>query len=509
MTVRPLVSIIVNNYNYARFLRDAIDSALAQTYAPLEVIVVDDGSTDESRAIITEYGARIIPVFKENGGQASAFNAGFAASHGDVVIFLDADDILLPSAAAQAVPLFEDGVAKVHWSMPEVDVTGRRTGVVHPDRPLGEGNLRQRTIEEGPLAGIAPPTSGNAWARTLLEQILPVPEDEFRINTDGYLHTLVWMYGEARVLADPQSLYRMHGSNHFASRSAEDKLERHRAKFVHQCRALASHLAAQGVSSRPEIWKLRKGIRDAEVHAAGKAALRDALPPDANIILVDDGAWANPDDPTPIAGASILPFLSRSRVYHGTPDDDAEAIAEVERLRREGADFLVFPWFSFWWFSAYPGFRDYLWQSCAPGVWTDFLAILDLRDFNRNMNLRHALERAIPQGDHYALVDESCYAYAAAPGLLIIPDRKVSHFMMQGGLYYGLPADDAAALEELARLQTDGANFIVFPSFTFWWLDYYQGFARHLEENFRRVIANGDIVVFETISREPSPVTDA
>jgi glycosyltransferase involved in cell wall biosynthesis len=71
----PLVSVIVNNYNYARFLPDAIDSALRQTYGHVEVIVVDDGSTDESRVVIASYGNRIRAVLKRNGGQGSAFNA--------------------------------------------------------------------------------------------------------------------------------------------------------------------------------------------------------------------------------------------------------------------------------------------------------------------------------------------------------------------------------------------------------------------------------------------------
>src|SRR5260370_30307126 len=109
-----LASIIINNYNYAAFLREAIDSALNQTWSPTEVIVVDDGSTDGSREIIATYGDRILPVMKENGGQNSALNAGFSASRGDVILFVDSDDALLPTAAEAAAGAFrEPDVVKV------------------------------------------------------------------------------------------------------------------------------------------------------------------------------------------------------------------------------------------------------------------------------------------------------------------------------------------------------------------------------------------------------------
>ena len=74
------LSIIVNNYNYARFLSHAIDSALAVAHEDVEVIVVDDGSTDHSRSVIEKYGGKIRSIFKPNGGQASAFNAGYAVA---------------------------------------------------------------------------------------------------------------------------------------------------------------------------------------------------------------------------------------------------------------------------------------------------------------------------------------------------------------------------------------------------------------------------------------------
>ena len=92
----PLVSVIINNFNYGRFLSECIKSALDQTYHSVEVVVVDDGSTDNSRNVIHDFAGKVIPVLKANGGQASAFNAGFASSRGGVVCFLDSDDFFAP-----------------------------------------------------------------------------------------------------------------------------------------------------------------------------------------------------------------------------------------------------------------------------------------------------------------------------------------------------------------------------------------------------------------------------
>src|SRR6266571_4575720 len=103
---RLAVDIVVNNFNYGRFLAEAIDSALAQTYSNVRVIVVDDGSTDESREVLGAYRDSAEVVLKSNGGQASALNNGFARSTGDVVIFLDADDMLRSDAAALAAAAF-------------------------------------------------------------------------------------------------------------------------------------------------------------------------------------------------------------------------------------------------------------------------------------------------------------------------------------------------------------------------------------------------------------------
>ena len=105
----PLATIIITSYNYAAYVGRAIDSALAQTYPQVEVIVVDDGSRDGSAEIIAQYGNRIGSLLKANSGQASAWNAGFNLSHGDVICFLDSDDVLLPTAMEKAMCAFREG----------------------------------------------------------------------------------------------------------------------------------------------------------------------------------------------------------------------------------------------------------------------------------------------------------------------------------------------------------------------------------------------------------------
>src|SRR5947199_8414115 len=96
-------------YNYARYLREAIDSALGQTCAPLEVIVVDDGSTDETPEVLSSYGDRIRVIRQQNQGVAVARNAGIAAAGGDYLAFLDSDDIWYPRKLELQNARFRDG----------------------------------------------------------------------------------------------------------------------------------------------------------------------------------------------------------------------------------------------------------------------------------------------------------------------------------------------------------------------------------------------------------------
>src|SRR4051794_14368672 len=126
MEADPKASIVVVNYNYAQFLHDAIESSLAQTYSNTEVVVIDDGSTDHSAEVIKSYGNRIIPVLKERAGQASCYASGLAASSGDLVLYLDADDFLYPHCLGDVISSWKEGCVKAHFYLEVVDERGAK-----------------------------------------------------------------------------------------------------------------------------------------------------------------------------------------------------------------------------------------------------------------------------------------------------------------------------------------------------------------------------------------------
>ncbi len=106
---RPLVSVVVPNYNYGRFLPRALESVFAQTYSDVEVLVVDDGSTDDSLEVMRRYDGRIRSISQPNGGVSRARNLGVRESRGELIAFLDSDDWWLEEKLAKEVALLESG----------------------------------------------------------------------------------------------------------------------------------------------------------------------------------------------------------------------------------------------------------------------------------------------------------------------------------------------------------------------------------------------------------------
>jgi glycosyltransferase involved in cell wall biosynthesis len=226
MTESLLVSIIINNYNYARFLPDAINSAINQTYPHTEIIVVDDGSTDNSRDIIAGYGDRIIPIFQPNGKQAAAFNSGFAKSKGDIIIFLDSDDYLYPQTVEKIVAVWQPKLSKVHYRLEVVDADRQSLGYTFPQggKPLSTGEVWKTLLDIGGYVRV--PTSGNALNRKALLPLFPIADD-YKLTADDYLSVLVPFAGEVAAVEEPLGAYRIHGSNQWALATVtSDRLHR-------------------------------------------------------------------------------------------------------------------------------------------------------------------------------------------------------------------------------------------------------------------------------------------
>jgi hypothetical protein len=374
MSAALRASIIISSYNYARFLGQAIDSALGQSYPDIEVIVVDDGSSDESPQVIRGYRDRIRPLFKENGGQASAWNAGFAVSRGEVVFFLDSDDTLLPAAANQVMPLFQEAdVAKVHWPLWEIDRRGVRTGNVTPREQLPEGDLHGSVLTAGADGYTWPPTTGNAWSRRFLESVLPMPEEEFKTSPDLYLSALAPLFGNVKRVAEPQGCWRLHGENNSGIQPFDERLQEMEQRIDCCVGALATFGRAAGFDV--DVPVLRANSWWLQIHVATQELLA-LIPPGNAFILADEDAWTTTES---ISGRRRIPFLEREGQYWGLPADDQTAITELERLRRSGASFLVIAWPAFWWLDYYAGLHRHLRSKYRCVLENDRLVVFDLR----------------------------------------------------------------------------------------------------------------------------------
>lgn len=217
MTDRPFVSVLINTYNHARFIRAAVDSVFTQTEidpASLEVIVVDDGSTDETNEILQSYGAKIRLVTKANGGQASAFNAGIPMCRGDVICLLDGDDWWNPLKIKKVCEAFAHDdtlVAVGHGIMLEDEVAGKS----HPMHPATQLLLRHLSAEDVSIFRTNMcflGTSRLSIRREVALSMLPVT-DELVFEADEHFFTLLPAIGNVAILTDVLTHYRIHGAN--------------------------------------------------------------------------------------------------------------------------------------------------------------------------------------------------------------------------------------------------------------------------------------------------------
>jgi glycosyltransferase involved in cell wall biosynthesis len=205
----PLISVILGNYNYCHFIAKAIDSVLGQTYTNFELIIVDDGSTDSSREVITGYDdSRIRVIFQENGGQAAAFNAGFLVARGEIIAFIDSDDWWRCDKLECILEWHRFLNADYGILQHQLDVW--EDGNKRPYKlTLPVGDCFSEMQESGKIDFFVP-TSGLCFRKEILNMVFPIPT-VFRFSADAYLMRTAFVFGKVYSIPEALGVYRRHG----------------------------------------------------------------------------------------------------------------------------------------------------------------------------------------------------------------------------------------------------------------------------------------------------------
>jgi glycosyltransferase involved in cell wall biosynthesis len=248
----PLFTVLIDTYNYGQFIEEAVRSALEQDFSAerVEVLVVDDGSTDDTAERLVKFGGRIRYLRKENGGQASAFNFGLAQARGELVALLDADDAWLPGK-----------LARMHRALveyPEAGMAYHRLYEWREDGGMGQGGhfaAISGRVTESRRALLSYPmmqTSCLVFRRAALQDLLPIPEG-LRTQADAYLTALIVLISPVAAVDEFLGKYRVHGENLFHVQGGGTN-----------ARQLENRIAMRELLVREIREWLRKHARDAE-----------------------------------------------------------------------------------------------------------------------------------------------------------------------------------------------------------------------------------------------------
>jgi glycosyltransferase involved in cell wall biosynthesis len=233
------LSVIIANHNYADFVGAAILSALAIDWHDKEVIVVDDASTDDSRRVIDGFSGKVAAYFRPKSHQLGSHIFGFEQSTGDVIIFLDADDLLEPQVMQEVARVWRPGVSKVQFRMNLINTVGIQLGTAIPQFPRRDNPERLRRTFLRTMAYTTPPGSGNAYSRNFVRDVFAfspsIPQ------SDAVFLTLAPILGDVLTIRKPLARYRLHDASYSAMRSLDaSKLRERLLQDVEKARFFAS-----------------------------------------------------------------------------------------------------------------------------------------------------------------------------------------------------------------------------------------------------------------------------
>ncbi len=243
--MKPAVSTLIDTYNHERFIEEAILSVLEQDFPPaeMEILVIDDGSTDRTPEIVRKFAPRVRYLRKLNGGQASAFNVGVPEAKGEIVAFLDGDDWWAKNKLQRVMAAFEKNLhaGTVGHGIVEADSVANSSVALAPeltdyfDLASNEGAQIFRNF----MAFLG--TSRVSIRKKVLDKVLPVPE-ALVVEADEFMSTMAVAHDGAVLLPEPLTYYRLHDDNLFQFRVG-DPIRMRRKLEVLAC--LASDLPIQ------------------------------------------------------------------------------------------------------------------------------------------------------------------------------------------------------------------------------------------------------------------------
>jgi glycosyltransferase involved in cell wall biosynthesis len=220
----PAVTVLIDTFNHEHFIEEAIVSVLEQDFpaAEMEILVVDDGSTDGTPEVVRKFAPLVRYTRKENGGQASAFNFGIPLAHGETIAFLDGDDWWAKSKLSKVMEILTSrpDIGVIGHGIYEVDSHTGHMSATLPEQPgdidlhttAGAGFFRHMMCFFG--------TSRVTIRKRVVQRALPIP-DELVIEADEFMSTLSAAYSKASLIQEPLTYYRLHPGNLFQIRSSD------------------------------------------------------------------------------------------------------------------------------------------------------------------------------------------------------------------------------------------------------------------------------------------------
>jgi hypothetical protein len=248
---RPLITVLIDTYNHERFAEQAVVSVLEQDFPQeeMEILAVDDGSTDRTAEILRKFSPRVRVIEKKNGGQGSAFNLGIPQAKGQFISFLDGDDWWLPNKLTRAMETFR--------KEPDLGFVGHGDILVFPDGrrqlhvPSESVRFCAGNLEGALLFRVRKSFLGTCrmtLRSEIANRVLPVPE-VLRVQADEYLFTLAAAVCNVRLLAEPLFCYRFHDSNGFQMTATDtQRLKRKQQVLADVAKALQPQLLRLGAA---------------------------------------------------------------------------------------------------------------------------------------------------------------------------------------------------------------------------------------------------------------------